>query len=118
MPTPEESTPNYTMAAMKAQAEEIVRAWGAPGSQESEVMAAASVGRAGYALAHLVLHWLRQERRRIEEQPIRMVIDLAGVLPDHLLDVLRGSGARIEYDTTPLRPPADTSWVKLDGPDA
>lgn len=103
IPMSEEPTPNYTLAAIKAQAEEIVRAWGAPGSQESEVMAAASVGRAGHALAHLVLHWFRQQEHEAATAQPQVLI--RGTMPDWLMERLR-SGELEGYAVKPETPDA------------
>ena len=98
-----EETPNHTLAAMRAYAEQVVRGWGAPGSQEAEVLAAASVGWAGLALAHIVLHWFRQQEWEAQTSLMR----------PHRIEVQRelarrfaeqfGSEVILEFDTTPIR---------------
>ena len=111
---PDEPTPNYTLAAIKAQAEEILRVAGrAERSQEAEVLMMASVGRAGVALANLVQHWFRQqewEAKTALMRPHVLVLDPAKVqFPDWLLERLKVA----EPDTAP-KPPADVSWLELD----
>jgi hypothetical protein len=69
------------VAAMEAQADEILRVASGSQSSEAEVLAMAAVGRAGLALAHMVRHW---RRMRLTE----------------MADVMKAP-----------KPPADTSWL-------
>ena len=53
---------NHAWGLAELLAQQIVAGYGVPGSQESEVLAAASVGQAGLALAHAVLAALELDR--------------------------------------------------------
>jgi hypothetical protein len=97
--------PDWTLAAIKAQAEEILRVAGrAERSQEAEVLMMASVGRAGLALAHLVRHWFRQqeyEAKTALTRPHRIEV------PPELVREFQGrfgSEVTLEFDTTPILP--------------
>lgn len=96
---------SQVIAAMQAQAEEVLRAYGEPSSQQSEVLAAASVGRAGLALARMVQHWFRQQEHEamiaLMTQPVRIE-----VTPEQAEQFLRMRAARTGIQEEP-DPPID-----------
>lgn len=99
--------PDWVLAAIKAQAEEVLRAaGGAHPSQQAEVLAMASVGRAGLALAHLVRMWFREQEFEAMTALVRPQVLIRGTMPDWLLERLGATvppgDVTVEFDTTPI----------------
>jgi hypothetical protein len=95
------------VAAMEAQAKEILRAAGRAGpSQKVEMPWMASVGRAGVALANLVVHWLKLRQHEAELRSLSDDARRAGLLPplvQHLIDKAEMDKAEMDWDKAAKR---------------